>query len=586
MTLGSWKSGIRLPQALVSLLAIIVLLLGLGVVLQADSSYRAERAERAQVRTRILAANVTAAVDFGDKEAAQEAVNAFRADPSARVVAVYDARGRLLAGFSRTAEPIPQRLGAPVREDSSAITTLAEVKRNNARVGTVYLKGDALPFYRRITRFALIAAFAVGVSLIILILSLAQRTLREANVKLADAIRELRAEVETREAAESQLRQAQKMEAIGQLTGGIAHDFNNMLAIVLGGIDIAERRLDDSTKARVALSHAKEGANRAADLTRRLLAFARQQPLQPQVIDANQLVAKMTELLERTLGAGIVIETVLPDGLWHISADPGQLENALLNLCVNARDAMDGEGILRIETRNCPSIDAAGGKEDHVVLSISDSGPGMAPDVLARAFEPFFTTKSVTKGTGLGLAQVDGFVRQTGGNVAIDSQLGEGVTVEISLPRYNGPHILPSDTSMTMEAPAGSKSDVILVVDDEFHVRQMSAESLRELGYTVLEAANGDEALDYMAKRSDISMLFTDVVMPGINGRELADKARERDPKLPILFTTGYTRDTTFHDGMVDRGVVLLSKPFTIEQLAQKIRQVLDAGAGQGTLKS
>ena len=583
MTVGSWKNVIRLPQALVSLLAIIVLLLGLGVVLQTDSSYRAERAERALVRARILAANVTAAVDFGDKEAAQEAVNAFRADPSARVVAVYDARGGLLAGFSRTGEPIPQRLGARVREDSTSITTLAPVERDNARVGTVYLMGDALPFYRRITRFALIAAFAVGVSLIILILSLAQRTLREANDKLASAIRELRAEVETREAAESQLRQAQKMEAIGQLTGGIAHDFNNMLAIVLGGIDIAERRMDDSARARVALSHAKEGANRAADLTRRLLAFARQQPLQPQVLDANQLVAKMTELLERTLGAGIMIETNLPDGLWPICADPGQLENALLNLCVNARDAMDGQGTLKIETRNCPAHDVAGGKEDHVILSISDSGPGMSPELLARAFEPFFTTKSVAKGTGLGLAQVDGFVRQTGGYVAIDSQLGEGVTVEISLPRYDGPQALPSNTSMTLEAPTGSKNEVILVVDDEFHVRQMSAESLRELGYTVLEAANGDEALDYMAKRSDIGMLFTDIVMPGINGRELADKAREHDPNLPILFTTGYTRDTTFHDGMVDRGVVLLSKPFTLEQLAQKIRQVLDSGAGRAT---
>ncbi len=577
MTVGSWKTGIRLPQAVVSLLAIIVLLIGLGVVLQADSSYRAERAERALVRARILAANVTAAVDFGDKEAAQEAVNAFRADPSARVVAVYDARSRLLAGFSRAGEPIPQRLGTDMGKDGSSITTLAEIKRDDARVGTVYLRGDALPFYRRLTRFALIAAFAVGVSLIILILSLAQRTLREANGKLAEAFRELRAEVETREAAESQLRQAQKMEAIGQLTGGIAHDFNNMLAIVLGGIDIAERRLDDRAKALLALSHAKEGANRAADLTRRLLAFARQQPLQPQVLDANQLVAKMTELLERTLGTGIVIETHMPDGLWHICADPGQLENALLNLCVNARDAMDGEGTLRIETRNCHSDDATEKQEEFVVLSISDSGPGMSPDVLARAFEPFFTTKSATKGTGLGLAQVDGFVRQTGGHVAIDSKPGAGVTVEIYLPRYDGPQGLTSDRATATEAPIGSKSEVILVVDDEFHVRQISAESLRELGYTVIEAGNGDEALDYMTKRTDISMLFTDIVMPGINGRELADKARERDPDLPILFTTGYTRDSTFHDGMVDRGVVLLSKPFTIEQLAQKIRQVLDS---------
>ncbi|MFN3620736.1 ATP-binding protein, partial [Sphingorhabdus sp.] len=464
MIAGAWKNGVRLPQALVSMLAIIVLLLGLGVVVQADSSYRTERAERAQVRARILAANVTAAVDFRDAEALQEAVTAFRADPSARIVAVYDASGQLLAGFSRTGEPIPQNLREPVLEAASSITTLADVERNGARVGTVYLEGDAVPFYRRLTRFALIAAFAVGVSLIILMLSLAQRTLRQANDKLATAIAELQAEVETREAAESQLRQAQKMEAIGQLTGGIAHDFNNMLAIILGGIDIAERRLADTERARVALTHAKEGANRAADLTRRLLAFARQQPLQPQVIDPNQLVSKMSELLERTLGGGVVIETVLADDVWPVCADPGQLENALLNLCVNARDAMDGEGTLKIGTRNSPHVNGPaagqGSSDDYVILSISDTGPGMSAEVLARAFEPFFTTKSATKGTGLGLAQVDGFVRQTGGYVAIDSEIGHGVTVDIFLPRYDGPQEIVPDNVRAQEPKMGSKAEV------------------------------------------------------------------------------------------------------------------------------
>ena len=204
----------------------------------------------------------------------------------------------------------------------------------------------------------------------------------------------------------------------------------------------------------------------------------------------------------------------------------------------------------------------------------------MPPDVVARAFEPFYTTKSATKGTGLGLAQVDGFVRQTGGYVAIDSVVGRGVTVEIFLPRYEGPRELSIANTETQATQKGSKGEVIMVVDDEFHVRQMSSESLRELGYTVVEAANGDEALALIAKRKDINMMFTDIVMPGINGRELADKARERAPDMPILFTTGYTRDTTFQDGMVDRGIVLLSKPFTIDQLAQKMRQVLDAQSG------
>lgn len=576
------KQGFRLPQIVVSFLAIIVLLFGVFVVVQADSSYRQERAERAQVRARILAVSASAAVDFGDRDAAREAASAFRVDPSTRVAAVYDISGRLLGGFAQPGQNISQRV--PVEtEVASSIVTFAPVQRGDTKIGTVYLLSDSVPFFRRVIQFALIAAFVIGASLIVLVLSMAQSSLREANAMLARANAELRAEVDTREAAEAQLRQAQKMESIGQLTGGIAHDFNNMLAIVIGGIDMAERRLADTDKAGKALAHAREGANRAADLTRRLLAFARQQPLQPQVIDANQLVSKMSELLLRTLGAGVAIETVLAGGLWRTSADPGQLENAVLNLCVNARDAMDGEGRLTIETQNGHLDDAyAKAHEDvkpgqYVVVAISDTGPGMAADVVARAFEPFFTTKDVGKGTGLGLAQVHGFVRQSGGHVAIYSEVGQGTTVKIYLPRYGGSELLSTSDPVMDAMPHGSQTEVVLVVEDEPQVRRMTTESLRELGYSVVEAGNGQEALKLLAERQDITLLFTDIVMPEMNGRELADKVHALMPDLPVLYTTGYTRNAIIHNGMVDQGIAFLPKPFTIEQLARKIRLILDA---------
>ncbi|MFN3621140.1 ATP-binding protein [Sphingorhabdus sp.] len=571
----------ELSQIIVSLLAIAVLLLGLVTVVQSDYAYQVERAERAQVRARILAESVTAAVDFGDPGAIKDSARAFQADPNARVAAVYDATGRLLGGFARSGEILPKNL--PVTEEADAsIQTYAPINGDGSRIGTVYLSSDAIPFFRRFTRFALIGAFAVAASLIVLILAMVQRSLRHANSDLAKANAELRAEVDNREVAEAKLRQAQKMESIGQLTGGIAHDFNNMLAIVIGGLDMIERRIGDNDRVLWAASQAREGANRAADLTRRLLAFARQQPLQPQIIEANQLVSKMSELLRRTLGEGILIETVLSGGLWRTSADPGQLENAVLNLCVNARDAMGGYGRLTIETQNGHLDDAYASRHDdvtagqYVVVAITDTGPGMSREIIERAFEPFFTTKDVGKGTGLGLAQVHGFVRQTGGHVAIYSEIGQGTTIKIYLPRYHGTETTASVDPIINSVPRGSADEIILLVEDEFQVRQMSAENLRELGYTVLQAANGNEALVILAQHRDISLLFTDIVMPEMNGRQLADKMREIVPDLPVLYTTGYTRNAIIHNGIVDHGIAFLSKPFTIEQLARKLREGLD----------
>jgi len=406
--------------------------------------------------------------------------------------------------------------------------------------------------------------------------------------RVAERTDALQKEMQGREAAQAQLRQLQKMESIGQLTGGIAHDFNNMLAIIIGSLDLAKRKLDsdDKDRARQYIDNAAEGAQRAALLTARLLAFSRQQPLVPQTLDANKLVSGMSELLRRTIGEQIYVETVLAGGLWQAFADPSQLENAIVNLAVNARDAMPLGGKLTIETANSDLDDhyarthhevSAG---QYVLISVTDSGCGMPPDVIERAFDPFYTTKGVGKGTGLGLSQVFGFVKQSGGHVKIYSEIGHGTAVKIYLPRHRNPVTLQEESGQELLAlPQGRGDIVVLVVEDENQVRRFSVDALRDLGFTVIQAADGNQALALLASQPRVDLLFTDIVMPEMNGRMLADKAREHWPQIKILFTTGYTRNAVVHNGMLDPGVAFLPKPFTVKQLAVKMEDVL---AGRG----
>ena len=574
----------RVPQAAAGMLAALLLLFGVVVVTQTDRDFRQQQAQRAEIRARILAGTAVAAVDFRDIEAAREAVTPFGADPQARAVALYDEAGRLLTGFSRAGVELP-RTFSRAEPPSGLVKGVADITSGGRRIGNVLIMSETEPLSRRISRYALITVLAVMAALIVLILGASQSVLRPKNEELEASNRALIEQMAQREKAENELRQIQKMESIGQLTGGIAHDFNNMLAIVIGSLDIAERRFSsDPERARTAIGHALEGANRAASLTKRLLAFARRSPLQPQTIDANQMVSGMSELLRRTLGEGISIETVLAGGLWRTHADPGQLENAVLNLSVNARDAMEGQGRLTIETMNTHLDDpyvaqheglAAG---QYVAVVISDNGPGMPREVMERAFEPFFTTKGVGKGTGLGLSQVYGFVRQSGGHVKIYSEAGQGTSVKIYLPRSFAAEDTVAGDRPPVEVPRARPGELILVVEDEDQVRRMSLDALDELGYQVLQAADGEEALALVRARADIRLLFTDVVMPGLNGRELADQARILRPDLPVLFTTGYTRNAVVHNGVVDNDVFFIPKPFTVEQLGHKLRAVLDGG--------
>ena len=405
----------------------------------------------------------------------------------------------------------------------------------------------------------------------------------------AAAYQRLREEVARREETEHKLRQSQKMEEIGRLTGGIAHDFNNLLTAIIGNLDLALRRMEGQDRVRTWLGNCRQAADRAATLVQRMLAFSRQHPLEVKSVDLNRLVQGMSELLRRAIGETIVIETVLAGGLWKTAVDPNQLENAILNLAVNSRDAMPDGGRLTIETANCHLDDryaeAAGEgvkAGQYVMVAVSDSGTGMSREVMSRAFDPFFTTKPTGAGTGLGLSMVYGFAKQSGGHIGIYSEVGEGTTIKLYFPRLAEQGSVPSWDARPEPAiaPLPGGDETILVVEDDEQVNRFAVEALEERGYRVLTAPDGATALRLLDHVSDqkISLLLTDVVLPGgMNGRQLADEVLRRRPAVKVLFVTGYTRNAIIHHGRLDPDIELLTKPFTAEALARKLRQILDA---------
>ena len=417
-------------------------------------------------------------------------------------------------------------------------------------------------------------------ALVLLCLLALRRTRREAV-----ALDQAREAMARREAAEEQLRQAQKMEVIGQLTSGIAHDFNNLLTIVSGNVDLLQRRLaDGEPELRRLAESAMRGVDRAAKLTQQLLAFSRRQPLDPKPLDVNRLISGMSELLRRTLGEHIEAETVLGASLWPAFADENQLEHSLLNLALNARDAMGAGGKLTVETANALLDEAytAAARDavrpgPYVTISVSDTGCGMTAEVRERVFEPFFTTKEAGQGTGLGLSQVYGFIKQSGGHCTVYSEPGMGTTVRLYLPRYSGPGLAAEAESGAATA-SHRPEETVLVVEDDVDVRAYASELLGELGYRVLAAPDGQAALALLGEHPEVSLLFTDIVLSGgMDGRQLAEEAQQRHPRLKVLYTTGYARNAIVHQGRLDPGVEVIVKPFAGTALAAKLRQVLEA---------
>jgi signal transduction histidine kinase/ActR/RegA family two-component response regulator len=408
-------------------------------------------------------------------------------------------------------------------------------------------------------------------------------------------VKSLQDEAAKRETAEASLRQAQKMEAIGQLTGGVAHDFNNLLTVILGNLDTIRRRLPTEPAGaggQVArpLDAAMRGARSAAKLTHRLLAFSRKQPLDPVPLDLNKTIAGISDLLMRTVGTPVTVETVLAGGLWLTLADANQLENVVVNLAINAKDAMPEGGKITIETANAYLDEAYAASfgdvapGQYAVLIVTDTGTGIPPAILERVFEPFFTTKQAGMGTGLGLSMVHGFVKQSGGHVRIYSEVGHGTSVKMYLPRLHEESalaVVPKVLDRDSAPPAPAKGcETVLAVEDNEGVLEFARTALEDLGYQVLTAKDGPGALARLEGEEMIDLLFTDVVMTKeMTGRQLADRARSIRPSLPVLFTTGYSRNAIVHQGRLDANVHLLSKPYTQGELAKKVRAVLDEAA-------
>jgi len=576
---GLWLSRLRRlgdyrrPIA-VSLSLAVLIVASLLLAVFAEQRHTAQVHQAARVQAQILADAVSGALAFNDQDAIGQYTSALRENPDVLAVGVYDDKGSLVARYG--AQGAPGRLEDAVRATppgSFAIDT--PVIQGGLKLGTVYIREAAEPLGLRVARYSGAALLVVMASLMLTVMALDARTVRASHERLLK-------EVADREVAEAALRQSQKMEAVGRLTGGIAHDFNNMLAVVLGNLDLLLRRFPNADPLLLRfVSSSQEAAKRAAGLTHRLLAFSRRQPLDPKPTDVGKTVQDMSELIGRTLGETISIETVRGAGLWRAHIDAGQLETALVNLAVNARDAMPGGGKLTIETANA-YLDRtyASGPEavtpgQYVMVAVTDTGSGMTAEVLDQVFEPFFTTKPVGLGTGLGLSQVHGFVKQSGGHVAIYSEPGHGTTVKLYLPR--------STEAVEVAAPepgrrAGNtrRELSVLVVDDEAGVRDFAADALVELGYDVVSASDAGEALRVVEGGARPDILLTDVVMPGRSGRQLAEAVVRIKPDVRVLYMTGYTQNAIVHNGVLDSGTHLITKPFTVQQLEVELEALMD----------
>jgi PAS domain S-box-containing protein len=412
-----------------------------------------------------------------------------------------------------------------------------------------------------------------------------ERESRKAAAALAELNRTLEERVQSRTAqlvkTEEALRHSQKMEAIGNLTGGIAHDFNNLLHVISGNLHLLQHYVDGNPAAERRIQIALDGVSRSAKLSSQLLAFARRQPLSPRVINLGRFIHGMEDMIRRAVGEGVALEMSIPEGLWNTLIDPGNVENALLNIAINARDAMRGEGRLSIQVANVilesepdhVAVEQGLMPGQYVMIAMSDSGCGMSADVIEQAFEPFFTTKSEGRGTGLGLSMVYGFVKQSGGQVTIESEVGRGSTIRLYLPRS----MLAEDSLVAMDSisPSGG-SETVLIAEDDDSVRETVAAMLCELGYRVLKANDAQRALSIIESGMPIDLLFTDVIMPGpLKSAELVRRARERMPNLAVLYTSGYTADALDSSGRVEQGVELLMKPYSRDALARKLRQAL-----------
>jgi len=562
--------------ALVGALALVTMGLVMGVY--NERAYRIQKTREVAVQAQILAASITAALAFDDRKVAQEYVEALRANPEVEAAGVYDTTGQRVAGYARTgAAPPPDRPNVEgVAPDDHYRIVTAPVRQGEIALGSVYLRSVVEPLPRRLARYAGIAVLLVMAVLLVSVLGVGQALLRRANARLEEralalgvANNALQIHIQERERAEEALRQGQKMEAIGKLTGGLAHDFNNLLMVASGGLDILEKS-DDPAKRKRFGAAVRQALDRGAELTSKLLAFSRRSPLKPEVVDLSTRIPALSILLERSLRQDIELELRLADGLWPVEVDPTQLEVSLLNVAVNARDAMPKGGKLTVIAENVYDLVENDLNGDFVRLAVLDEGVGMPEEHIARAFEPFFTTKEVGRGTGLGLSQVYGFTRASGGDVRIESAPGLGTVVSLLLPRSTKtpPAAIPGPAPVADRARQGR----VLLVEDDDTVAMVVVEMLQALAYQPIRVASAAAALRMLDQSGDFDIVFSDMVMPGgMGGMDLARAVSQKYPRLPIVLTTGFSEAAT---AAAQAGFRVLPKPYAIEALANELGAV------------
>ncbi|NJC40555.1 signal transduction histidine kinase/ActR/RegA family two-component response regulator [Brevundimonas alba] len=567
--------------ALASLL--VLLIAGIAIAVVNEQALRVQTARAAGAQADLLASAVSGALAFDDRAAAQDYVDAVQVNPSVLAAAVYDERGRMVASFVRDGETIFHSAASIEREtlfDDGNLLVARPVEEAGQKLGVVHLKLLETPPAQRFSRYAGLLLVLGLAGLVVIVLAVAQGALRRANRQLADRAAELvqansllQQQMIEREKAEEALRQSQKMEAIGRLTGGIAHDFNNLLMVASSGIELLDRTED--AKRRASLSAGvKQAVERGAALTRQLLAFSRRSPLKAEVLDVRAHIESLRFLLERSLREDIEVVLDLPEGLWPVEADRGELELALLNLAVNARDAMPQGGRLIISASNA---EAAGEAVDMVCLRVADTGAGMPEAVALRVFEPFFTTKEVGRGTGLGLSQVYGFVKSSGGEISVESREGQGTTFTLCLPRTDKTPPAPAEAvkAPARDGAAGARNANLrlLLVEDDDAVAAGVGHMLDDLGYTHVRVASAAEALEVLEQDPGFDLIFSDMVMPGeMDGLGLAQEVRRRLPATPVLLTTGFSEAASAATGEAFR---LLPKPYGIDSLSEALEDTL-----------
>jgi len=564
---------------------IVLLIAGIATTVISERGLKQQLAREAGAQADLLATAVSGALAFDDRAAAQDYVNAVRFNPNVMAATVHDSRNHVVASFARAGEPLPPTAISQDRATTfrdGRLIVVRPVEEAGQRLGTVRLRLLDTPPSQRFSRYAgLLLVLGLAV-LVVVVLAVAQGALRRANRELerrAEVLAEtnmlLQQQMIEREKAEEALRQSQKMEAIGRLTGGIAHDFNNLLMVASSGIELLDRT-EDPKKRRTLSEGVRQAVERGAALTRQMLAFSRRSPLKADVLDLPTQVEGLRFLLERSLREDIEVVVDMPAGLWRVEADAGELELALLNLAVNARDAMPNGGTLTVSGQNVPG---EGGAQDRVCLRVRDTGTGMSPAVASRVFEPFFTTKEVGRGTGLGLSQVYGFVRSSGGEITVESREGAGTVFSLCLPRSEKAATIPGGApeAAAVAGPARRRGGRILLVEDDDAVAAGVGHMLRDLGYTYVRAAQAADALTTLEGGQAFDLVLSDMVMPGeMDGLALGKEIRQRRPDLPVVLTTGYSEAASAAAGENFR---LLLKPYGIGQMEAVLGEAMAAKA-------